>query len=160
MKKIAILIASIASIYLLAWVGMFFPQFSLGPIAEVHSLAVKSQAFQRLHQASAPSIFLALSYEDANLLGLPRVSQLSDSVAIPTFFHGIELTQTNSDLATCESFLVLKDGNKVVERIGLAFEGKWGFQSPYLGWVEIENQNKFRAALEMLRPCYLPYYSL
>lgn len=106
------------------------------------------------------SIYVVFSNQEGKRLGFSKVLFTDDVTVLNQVNKSFEMTYTGGDIATCESFIYLLQGDDVVFKAGLAIDNVAGLQSPQYGWLEFKDKQKVLDCLKTMTKSYKPFIKL
>lgn len=106
------------------------------------------------------SIYVVFSNQEGKRLGFSKVLFTDDMALLNQINQSFEMTYTGGDIATCESFIYLLQGEDVIFKAGLAIDDVAGLQSPQYGWLEFKDKQKVLDCLKAMTKSYKPFIKL
>lgn len=106
------------------------------------------------------SIYVVFSNQEGKRLGFSKVLFTDDIAVLNQINQSFEMTYTGGDIATCESFIYLLQGDDVIFKAGLAIDDVAGLQSSQYGWLEFRDKHKALDCLKAMTKSYKPFIKL
>lgn len=169
MKKQQIIILGVIFLVALGVIGSY--SFRLLPVVVEHRVDTSPSTAPELQKGDEVQLFKDYHFDKGNYaiyivfsakenVEFPKVLFTDEHTVLNQLKESFELTYTGGDLATCESFLYLLKGDKVVLKMGIVLDEVSGLQSSEYGWLEFKDRQKPLESLKLLSPVYRPYIKL